>query len=625
MPLLRFLRNHRLFTLIVGLILVGIVLFAVAWNTFGGLRIRVNQALVNVGVIPPSLPLYITTNAPADRQSDRLVLVDTLHEALAQGDHVEAARLNADLSHEAAQRALWTLKAWETLRDPETGLLPMANSTWYREWNPDAVAGNLFSHLFVASRFVDAPNQSLWDQTLATEMEMCGALPCYLDLESLAEIEQDLDSMIQGATEYGRDGLLSIIERFGEGPWFDRLVEIADAVLAEAYVETEYGLILSDGTEVNGAMMQVFVRLYWATGDERYLEMSERIADAYLFDVLPAYGGLPTDYWDFETSQPKIEDPRFRPDYEAQPGLYMFRLVDHGGEIIGGLGELYFLERMLDRPAADRYAQPLQDFYDRLLESGLNEDGLWYRSFFPATGAVFNAQLNDTWGYNLAAMYAVDMANGDDHYHAAIEDMMRAVTTQLSAPWEGSAELDGYADSIESMLYLLPWFDLPEAHYWVDREIEVMFLKQRDDGFVEGWYLDGNYVRTSLMYAQYKTMGAWLDSWTEDVRLGASYDRDADELYVYAAAAGDWDGRLRFDTPRHQSIWNLPVEYPRVNGSPEWFVVQADAEYVVTNLDTGEATTYTGQALADGLPVTFDSENDTLSLRVTAADETSGE
>ena len=100
------------------------------------------------------------------------------------------------------------------------------------------------------------------------------------------------------------------------------------------------------------------------------------------------------------------------------------------------------------------------------------------------------------------------------------------------------------------MLYLLPWYDIPEAHYWVDEEIEVMFLKQGADGFVEGWFLDGNFMRTALMYGQYKTQGLTLDPWSEQVRVGAALDRESDTLYVYLAAEEDWQGRLRFDTPR---------------------------------------------------------------------------
>jgi hypothetical protein len=151
----------------------------------------------------------------------------------------------------------------------------------------------------------------------------------------------------------------------------------------------------------------------------------------------------------------------------------------------------------------------------------------------------------------------------------------------------------------------------------VDDEIEVMFLKQRADGFVEGWFLDGNFVRTALLYAQYKTQGLSLAPWSEGVRVGAALDRETDTLYVYLAAQEAWQGKLRFDTPRHRTIWNMPIEYPRVNGAPEWYVVEPGSVYLVTNVDTGEVSSFSGQELAEGLPITIQgSEGNVLRLTV---------
>jgi hypothetical protein len=137
----------------------------------------------------------------------------------------------------------------------------------------------------------------------------------------------------------------------------------------------------------------------------------------------------------------------------------------------------------------------------------------------------------------------------------------------------------------------------------VDDEIEVMFLKQRGDGLVEGWYLDGNFVRTALLYAQYKTQGLGLDPWRESVRVGAAFDRENGMLHVYLAAQEPWQGKLRFDTPRHRTLWNLPFEYPRVNGAPEWYTVEPESVYLITNLDTGEVSSFSGRELAEGLPI----------------------
>jgi hypothetical protein len=261
----------------------------------------------------------------------------------------------------------------------------------------------------------------------------------------------------------------------------------------------------------------------------------------------------------------------------------------------------------------------LREFLDKILVTGRTDGGLWYNSVDVSTLEPFDNNLADTWGYILNGYQVFDLAEGTDRYAAEIERAMRAAATQHSINWEGNRQ-DGYADAIESMLYLLPWFDIPECRYWVDDEIEVMFLKQRPDGFVEGWYLDGNFVRTALMYAQYKTQGLRLVPWREHVRVGAAFDLDSDALYVHIAAKGNWQGKLLFDTPRHRAIWNLPFEYPRLNGSPEWYVVEPESTYLVTNLDTSEAHAYSGQELANGLPVTLGDSQDNV-LRLTISQE----
>lgn len=605
--------KHRRYLVVLILGVVCLAVLGIAVMTRPGFWYRLDSLSRKVGILPPRLPLYVTLNAPPDRVTARRLLVTMLHDALAGEDYEQAAMLNAALSQEASQRAYRTLKAWETVRDPDTGLVPVAASPWYQEWNADAVAGNLFAHLMIASCYLDPANKALWEQTMAAERRICGAMPCSIELDSGAVMEQDVDTIIQGASEYSRDGLLSIVERFGSGPWFDRVIEVADAIIDAAHVETQPGPLPSNGTEVNGSQLQLLSRLYWATEDERYLQMAERIAEAYLFGVLPSNSqGLPTDYWDFEAQHPLPEDTRFRPAVESIPGVYPFRLVDHGSEIIPGLAELYFLERMLNRPQAERYRQPLQEFLDRILVTGRTDEGLWYRSVDATTLEPFNDQPNDTWGYNLAGFHTFDLAEGTDRYAAEIERMMRTVATKHSLDWEWGPQQDGYADTIESMLYLLPWFDIPECHYWVDDEIEVMFLKQRSDGFVEGWFLDGNFVRTALLYAQYKTQGLSLAPWSERVRVGAALDREGDTLYVYLAAQEAWRGKLRFDTPRHRTIWNMPIEYPRVNGAPEWYVVEPGSVYLVTNVDTGEVSSFSGQELAEGLPITIPSAEDNI-------------
>lgn len=610
-------RSRLLVFLVLGIVcLIILGLMVIAAPPFK-LQDRVRGRLQQAGMLPPGLPLYVEPIAPPDRVTARRLVVATLHDALVHHDYEQAAMLNAVLSQEALQHAYRTLTAWETVRDPNTGLVPHATSPFYNQWDSEDVAADLFPHLLIASAYLNQDNQASWVQALANEREICGTMACRIELESGKVVEEDLATRIFGTSEYSKDGLLAITERLGPGPWFDRMREGMDAVLNVANVETRAGVIPSNGTEVNGDLLQVLSRLYWSTGDERYLQMAERIGEVYLFEVFPSNQGLPTDYWDFQAQRPSAEDRRFRPAAESAAKIRPFRLVDHGGEIIPGLTELYFVERMQNRPQADRYRAPLQQFLDKILVTGRTDEGLWYNSVDMNTLKPLDANLADTWGYILNGLQTFDLADGTDRYAAEIERTMQAAATKRSIHWEGDLQ-DGYADSIESMLYLLPWFDIPACHYWVDDEIEVLFLKQRSDGFVEGWYLDGNFVRTALLYAQYKTQGLMLDPWQENVRVGAALDRDGGTLYVYLAAQEDWQGRLRFDTPRHRTIWHLPIEYPRLNQLPEWYVVEPESAYLVTNLDTGEAHVYSGQELAEGLPVALgSSQNNVLRLTVT--------
>jgi hypothetical protein len=568
--------------------LVVLVLIVITVPAFK-FKARVRGRLQKAGILPPGLPLHLEPIAPADRVTARRLLVVALHDAVAREDYERAAMLNAILSQEAYQRAYRTLKAWETVRDPDTGLIPWAVSPFYQEWDLGAVGANLYSHLLIASHYLDPAGQASWEKAIVTEREMCGPMPCSIDLSSRTVMEKETEDVM------------------GPGIWFDRLLEGTDAILDAAHVETRVGAIPSNELQENGALLQLLPRLYWATGDERYLQMAERIAEVYLSDVL-AYGhGLPTDFWDFETQRPipyiHADDARFLAPEGKDRDLYIFRLADHGGEIVPGLAELYYLERMTDRPWAGQYRQPLKELLDRVLVTGRTEEGPWYRSVDTTTLEPFNRELNDAWGYLLVGYQTFDLAEGTDHYAAEIERTMRAVATKHSIQWEGE-QADGYADSIESMLYLLPWYDIPEAHYWVDDEIEVLFLKQQPDGFVESWFLDGNFVRTALLYAHYKTQGLHLEPWSKRVQVGAALDRDSETLYVYVSVQGDWQGKLRFDTQRHRTIWGLPTEYPRVNGLPEWYVVGLENVYMVTDLDTGEMSSYSGQELAAGLPIT---------------------
>lgn len=535
---------------------------------------------------------------PPERLSSRRHTLTALHRALERNDYQTAAFLNSLLAQEAFQRAKRTLKAWETLRDPETGLVPKSIRQAF--WNPKDAAADLYPFLLLASQYLDKENNQQWRGMLAKEREICGPMPCSIGFLPTRVIPESRTQVIFGASEYAKDGLLSIAERSGRGPWFVRLEETARALIEAAHVETSWGKIVASDTEVNGNMLQVLARLYWATRKWEYLQMAERIAEAYLFEVLPKNRYLPAMSWDFSTGQPAVRKFHFR---------------DHGNEIIAGLAEVYFMEKMQQRPQATRYRGPLKKLLDLILVVGRTDDGLWYNSVDSHTGQPLETEVVDTWGYILNAYHTFDLADGTSIYAREIKRTMRAAAARKSFAWEGQHP-DGYADAIESMLYLLPWFDLAECHQWVDDEIEVMFHMQWPSGFVVQGHLDGNFIRTSLLYAFYKTQGVIADPWREDVYLGAAYDRSNKKLYVHLSAGGNWDGLLKFDFPRHRAIWHLPLEYPRLNGAPEWFVVEPKKTYAVSDLRTGKTAFHSGQSLAEGLTIRLTHQQAPLLLTI---------
>jgi len=530
-------------------------------------------------------PFAILPILPADRTTPRRDLVEDLHRSLAKGDFQTAARLNGELGQEANLRARRVLDAWKTLRDPTTGLIPKSRVSHMQFWNPEDVAADCFPYLLYAAAELDAENLSLWLDTMASERRICGPLPCVIRLDSGKPSVRNQERTLFGAVEYSKDGLLALAERLGRGPWFDRMVEDIDAVLEAAPIQTARGRLVSEGTEVNGELLLVLTRLWHATSDEKYLAMAERIADSYLFDVMPKNHGLPAKLWSFATMTPETPE---------------FRLRDHGSEVVPGLGELYLAEKTAGRPAAARYREPIRRFLDDVLALPRTDDGMFFDSYNAATREPMDDDTADTWGYVLTGYHAFDVAEGTQVYTAEIERIMRAAASRRSFKWE-SNYMDGYADTLESMLYLLPFHPIPEGARWVDDEIEVMFGKQHDDGFVEGWYLDGNFVRTAMLYAHYKAAGVRMVPWSRDVRVGAALDPASGKLFVHASASAPWKGRLVFDNPRHAATWRIPAEYPRLNGLPEWFVAEDAKSYAVLDVTSGKTTPRKGADLVAGI------------------------
>ena len=79
----------------------------------------------------------------------------------------------------------------------------------------------------------------------------------------------------------------------------------------------------------------------------------------------------------------------------------------------------------------------------------------------------------------------------------------------------------------------------------------------------------------------WKTQGAYLDGWQAGVKLGAV--KDGERLLVSLVAPAGWTGRLRFDYARHRRELNFARNYVRLNEWPEWFAVDENTLYRVTD------------------------------------------
>ena len=499
------------------------------------------------------------------------------------------AAANARLANEGFVRADRLMMDWLTLADPRSGLLPR-NTTNDRDiWNAKDCAADLYPFLVLTAWYTrPALYEGRMQEMLLTETALTARLGRLPDTyafskQGFAEAKLDTASIMFGGSEYVKDGLMTITEVLGATPWRARMFGIVEDLWRYAPVETPHGRIVSLDPEVNGDMLLVLSRLYWMTGEARYLEYAERIGDHYLL-------GAQHPTRDFTT----------------------LRLRDHGNEVVSGLTELYATLLKVRPAKAAAYRAPIHEMLDRILAVGRNEDGLFYNSIDPRAGTAVDAHIADNFGYVLNGFYTIYRLDGTAAYLDAIRKALGALDGKYRGfDWENLGQ-DGDADAIEGALNLYNRVPVPSAAAWMDWQIRWMWSKQdsahrpnlerwRGRGIVEGWYADGNFNRTSLMYALWKTQGTSVHPWRADVRFGAVRRGDALVLTVDADSA--WSGVVRFDVPRHRTILGLPADWPRINSYPEWFTVEASARYRVADGQTERRATMTGAALARGLPV----------------------
>lgn len=236
-----------------------------------------------------------------------------------------------------------------------------------------------------------------------------------------------------------------------------------------------------------------------------------------------------------------------------------------------------------------------------ILEVGRNQDGMFYNEVNMVTGEPVDSNIVDNWGYIYNAYYTIYLLdNRTDYRDAAIKSLKTVNRKYRNFNWENGSS-DGYTDAIESGINLYNREPVPELKDWLDSEIKIMWSMQdtkfENSGIIEGWHGDGNFVRTTIMYCLWKSNDLTVQPWRSDLCLD-SVLKDS-TLYISLEAAGDWQGRLFFGQERHREIFHLPLDYPGINQFPEWFVIDENANYSVSENNT--QSIYNGKELKTGI------------------------
>ncbi len=486
------------------------------------------------------------------------------------------AEHNARQAAEAFYRSHRYVAGWLAHADPATGLIPRNLRESRDYWNGRDSAADNYPFMVLTASLTDRPLMEgrLLDM-LHTEERLTARVDRLTDDYSFSKKgwrreTLNLDAIIFDSAEYVKDGLIPLTEWLGPSPWSKRMTGLVDDIWKNARIETPFGLLPTLNFEVNGDLLQAGARMYWFTGDRKYLDWTLRLGDYFLLG----------------TNHPTRD-------------LDKLRLRDHGCEVINGLAELYVATKHARPEKAAAYQQPIHEMFDRILAAGRNEHGMLYDWIKPKTGE-HSPGLCDTWGYDFDGFYTVYLLDQTAAYRDAARKALGNLETFYSNyDWENQSA-DGYADSIEGAINLHNREPIASTARWIDSEMRVMWAKQQPDGVIEGWHGDGNFARTSIMYALWKTQGLHVEPWRADVRVGAVLEGGT--LYVSLAADQPWQGRIFFDRPRHKDYLHLPLDYPRINQFAEWFTVETGSRYHVKIGDLRPRKS-SGQDLTRGLPI----------------------
>jgi hypothetical protein len=480
-------------------------------------------------------------------------------------DQARANRVGFERAVAASQRLL---RAWLTHADPRTLLLPdrleTDRSTWI--YTPHNSGADLYPYLVLTAQLTDPDLfEGRMMEMLRNEVRFTSVKKSVPGNLTFASGELGPPSLF-GAGEYAKDGLLAVTEYLGRTPWFHRMVDLTADAMEQAATPSRFGMLPASDPELNGDYLQTLTRLMTMTGDRRFFEWARRIGSAYIEEALPGNFGVPGMKWDFA----------------AHTGDRRLRLRDHGNETVVGLTLLYAIEHQLPSEYEQAYGPAVKRMLDRIVQSA-NADGLLYNEVDSETLAPLDKRLSDNWGYVYGAVYTYYQITGDTKYRDAVRRVLTNLPKYRKYVWEPrdpSANLplgsfDGYADSIESAIYLVNREPVPEAFGWIDSEMQVMLAMQRPDGHIEDWYGEGNFNRTALLYAYLKSLGVRPARWEPGVRVGAAMD---DKRLVFSLTTPA-PRLIQFDFARHKRVMNLQQNYVRLNEFPEWFVVDDTTLY----------------------------------------------
>ena len=484
------------------------------------------------------------------------------------------AKIHADCGLNARR----LLQGWIDLKqDPQTGLFSRGGT-----WDYHNEAADHYSSLVLVAYHLDPklnqPGNPL-HRTLVSSRKLCttaSGLPTIYDLKN--HVPGNIANPAS-LSEWLRDGLIRICEVKGtDNDWYREMLRLVDAMLAAAGQAGGAAKAFA-GPETAGNMLQTLVRLHAMSGHSRYLEAAEDIADAVLFEQ-----GL---------------------------SAHEVAFMDHGCELVPGLGELMVLEQKLGRPQAGRYQPPMQKLLDEiLLSSSHPRTGLLCKATENNCGDASWRQPPDTWGYVLFAYQNYDVATGGNRYTAAIEKPMRWLVANRSAYgdlkdtlWPRSTSSDDWSDSHESMIVLwnryrhvdgvFDWLD------WVTLRHKHRRYADKKYGPFDGGHFDGSTGRSLVMHMMMCSQGVRMLPFVEGI--GAGGVPQGDGLLLALTAKSAWTGRVCFDRPRGEFL-TANIDWARLNEMPRWFVVRPVEDYLVT-VDNAPPNRISGQQLIDGLRI----------------------